>query len=253
MERQYTVAVLSDIHSNIAALDAVLADLATQPHDETVIAGDLMLHGCFPAEVLDRLRPLNFPTVYGNTDLYVARGDNNRDVRWTREQIGAGGVAYLQSLPFERRVTPPGGVSPDDDLLIVHATPTNVQGVIITEPHPLRKRKVPTPEEEAVALLGGVRANLIVYGHIHYASEGVVRGPRLASVNSVGLPLDGDHRAAYALISWDGDDWHPTHHRVPYDHEAVAQAFERTDAPFAAYGAAELRAALPAPKMRGAA
>lgn len=248
MNAPYTVAVLADIHGNIAALDAVLADLAMQPHDETVIAGDLMLHGCFPAAVLARLRPLNFPTVQGNTDLYVARGDDNRAVDWTRKQIGTEGIAYLQSLPFDHRVTPPGGVSPDDDLLIVHATPTDVRGVIITQPHPLRKRKEPTPEAEATALLGGARANLIVYGHIHHASAGSIGERRVASIGSVGFPLDGDTRAAYALVMWDGNCWQIAHRRVQYNHKAVADAFERTDAPFAANGAAELRTALPAPQ-----
>lgn len=248
MNTPYAVAVLADIHSNIAALNAVLADLAAQSHDATVIAGDLMLHGCFPAAVLTRLRPLHVPTVYGNTDLYVARGDDNRAVDWTRDQIGAAGIAYLQSLPFDYRITPPNSTSPAADLLIVHATPTNVQGVIITEPHPLRRRKEPTPEAEAVALLGGAQANLIVYGHIHYASTGRIGGQRIASVGSAGFPLDGDHRAAYALVTWDGRDWQIAHRRVPYDHEVVAWAFEATDAPFAATGAAELRTARAIPR-----
>ena len=69
---------------------------------------------------------------------------------WWREQIGAEDLAYLDTLPFSHRVTPPDGLSPDDDLLIVHATPTSVTAVLVSEPHPMLSPV--TPEDEAVRL-----------------------------------------------------------------------------------------------------
>ena len=235
MTDPYTVAVLSDVHGNAAALDAVLADLAGVPHDATVVAGDLALLGPRPAEALARLRALDAPTVYGNTDRELLRQDPGRQdplVDWTRERIGEDGLAYLASLPFDLRITPPGGASPDDDLLVVHATPTDVEAVLILEPGPSGTWQV-TPEAEATALVGDVRASLIVLGHIHVASAGSVRGRRLATVGAVGFPFDGDPRAAYALVAWNGRAWRLTHRRVAYDHAAVAVDVRALDPPHA--------------------
>src|ERR671932_2834395 len=132
----YTVAVLSDIHGNLAALDAVLDDLAAQPHDATVIAGDLAVNGPYPAEVLARVRALGVPVISGNTERFLVEADDDLVVRWTREQLREDDLAYLAALPFEHRITPQGRVSPADDLLIVHATPTDVNATLFTERSP---------------------------------------------------------------------------------------------------------------------
>lgn len=231
-----TVAIISDIHGNRPALDAVLDDLESRLHDELIIAGDLVLHGPFPAETLERLRTLDAVAIRGNTDAYLLAPEPPARLqelpRWCRQQIGNDGRRYLSSLGFDARITPPGGTSPEDDLLIVHATPTSIEAVLSLEPDPFGEGPA-TPEETAVQLLGGVSANLIVYGHIHRASAGTVNGQRLASIGSVGFPHDGDHRAAYALAHWDGKHWHIEHRRVPYDHESVASALVSRDVPLA--------------------
>ena len=236
MAGPFTIAILSDIHGNAAALDAVVADLAAVPHDAVVVAGDLVLHGPRPAEALARVRDLAAPTISGNTDRYVLADELPAGldllVGSVRERIGADGLAYLAGLPFDHRVTPPGGASPGDDLLVVHATPTDVDAVLILEPDPFGTWPV-TPAEEAAALLGDARANLIVFGHIHYASAGTVAGQRLASVGAVGFPFDGDPRAAYALATWDGQEWRVAHRRVAYDHRRAAEDLLRSGGPFA--------------------
>ncbi len=246
MADRYTVAVVSDMHGNVAGFDATLADLATQPHDLLVIAGDLVLNGPRPAETLVRVREQDAPTIYGNTERFFDSGHpsvNDAGVQWVRERIGRDGVAYLLALPFEHRITPPGGTSPDDDLLIVHASPTNVDDAVITERSPQRPDAQITPEAEAGALIGDARANLILYGHIHYASSGAVREQRVVSIGSSSFPFDGDHRAAYALVAWDGDNWNVTHRRAAYDDEAVRRELLASDAPFAALSARRLAAA----------
>lgn len=247
MAGQYTVAVIADIHGNVAGLDAVLADLATQPRDLLVIAGDLVLNGPRPAESLVRVREQGAPTIHGNTERFFADPThafaNDPGVRWVRERIGEEGVAYLAALPFDHRVTPPGARSPDDDLLIVHATPTDADAVLVTQLPPLASTLQITPEAEALALIGGARADLILSGHIHNASAGAVRGQRMATIGSAGFPYDGDHRAAYALVAWDGTHWQIAHHRVAYDHEAVIADLEQSGAPFAALSIRRLRVA----------
>lgn len=247
MTTTYTVAILSDIHGNVAALEAVLTDLAQQPHEETVIAGDLALLGPTPAEAIARVQELNVPTIYGNSDRYLTHGNPRPEMNdwlpWVRERIGEDGIAYLAGLPFDHFIVPPGGESPRDNLLIVHATPTSEDAALITEVNPGNPTMTITPEDEAARLLGDARANLIVYGHIHYASAGVVRGQRVASIGAVGFPFDGDPRAAYALATWDGAHWHLTHRRVAYDYDVVATDAEASGAPFAAIAARRLREA----------
>jgi predicted phosphodiesterase len=255
MTEPFVVAIISDIHGNAAALDAVLADLRDQPHDATVVAGDLALFGPRPREALERVRALAAPTIYGNTDLRLLPdapplppmlAGAASTIDWTRERIGGDHAAWLAGLPFSHRVTPPGGATPADDLLVVHATPTDVDAILILEANPEAGWE-PTPEPEARALLADALANLIVYGHIHYASAGVVAGRRLASVGSVSSSFDGDPRAAYALATWDGRGWSLEHRRVPYDHEQVAAEMVETGMPRGEAFARRLRAARPVP------
>src|SRR3712207_2278406 len=102
MTESSTVAILSDIHGNATALEAVLADLAGQPADAPVIAGDLVLHGPRPAEALARVRGLDAPTITGNTDRFFLADEpptgTEALVGWARERIGDEGVAYLAAL-----------------------------------------------------------------------------------------------------------------------------------------------------------
>lgn len=249
MPAPFTVAIVADVHGNAAALEAVLADLATRPVDATVVAGDLVLFGPRPAAALARVRALEAVVIFGNTDRLlvgdVPESGLDAVLDWCRARIGEEGVRYLAALPFEHRITPPGGRSPDDDLLVVHATPTDVHAVLLLEPGPFGTDVTPAPE--AAALVGAARAKLIVYGHIHYASAGIVAGRRLASVGAVGFPLDGDPRAAYALVEWDGDDWSVTHHRVAYDHLAVADEVRRSALAVADRLARRLTEARPVP------
>jgi protein phosphatase len=251
MAAEYSVAVISDIHGNVAAFDAVLADLAAQPHDAVVIAGDLCLFGPKPAEALARVRERNVPTIYGNTDAFLldsARVAGDPGLQWVQARIGAEGTAYLASLPFLHRIAPLDGASPDDDLLIVHASPNDVDNAVITEANPSSgSGQHLTPEDEAVRLIGDARANLILYGHIHYASSGAVRGQRLASIGATGFPFDRDQRAAYAVVTWDGAEWRVAHRRVTYDVPAVIDDLRGSGAPFTNLAAGRLQYAMAQP------
>jgi hypothetical protein len=233
--RAYTVAILADVHGNLAALHAVLADLARRPHERIVVAGDLVLGGPQPAETVDTLRGLEAPTVtviHGNSDRRLQAGGEDPAVVRGRAAVGPARLAWLARLPSDCRVTPPGGTSPADDLLVVHATPTDVAAVLTVEPDPLGLLEV-TPDARARALLGGAEANLIVAGHVHYASSGVAAGRRFATVGAVGFPWDGDHRAAYGLATWNGAAWRLRHRRVTYDYRSVIAELRRVGTPFA--------------------
>lgn len=186
------IAIISDIHGNAPALKAVLADARERNVQSFIVAGDLVMNGPKPAEALPLLRGLEASTLVGNTDLEVV-ADVGPVASWTRRQVGKVGVEYLRALPTKYRVTPPGGRTPFDDLLVVHSSPRSCNDLLVLEPHPLGTTFThPTPMGDAEAMLGSQRADLIVFGHIHYASSGTVRGQRLASTGSVGFPFDGD-------------------------------------------------------------
>jgi predicted phosphodiesterase len=250
MSDRMTVAILADIHGNVEALDAVLTDIDHHHPDLVVFAGDLIMNGPRPTETLARLSQLNAPSVIGNTDIHVVEAATPV-ARWTREQISDGDIAYLQSLPLTYRITPPDNRSPDDDLLVMHSTPHSSFDVLILGPHPLGTTfTAATPYQDAVLMLDGHQANLMVYGHIHYFSDGLIDGQHLMSIGSVGFPFDGDHRAAYALARWNGRTWQIDARRVSYDHEHVARDIEQIGIPFASRYARMIREAnwLPFPQ-----
>ena len=239
----FSVIVLADIHGNMAALRAVLDALDGENYDSIVIAGDLVLNGPRPVETLAAIRALDAPTIQGNADRYICNPHHpDPGVQWVRERLDAESLAYLSELPCAHRTTPPGGMSPGDDLLIVHATPTDVEAVLTLEPDQFGLLTV-TPQAEAEQMLGTARADLILAGHLHCASSGTISKQRCATVGSVGFPYDGDQRAAYARAVWNGASWELQHRRVAYDHLQVAAEIERSSFPFATNSAERLRRA----------
>jgi hypothetical protein len=239
---QFSVLVLADIHGNVEALRAVLEDARRHSADEIVAAGDLLSGGPRPTEVVDLLWEAEANCVQGNADLSLLEERDDVNKKWTNDRIGEKGLEFLKALLFSYRVTAPGAKSPEDDLLVVHATPTSSSSILTVEPDAHGYLEI-TPEAEAKQLLGDAEANLIVSGHVHYASIGTPCGQRFASIGSVGFPGDGDTRAAYAVAQWDGRSWELTHHRVAYDHLNVVAELEAVDAPFSELNTRRLREA----------
>ena len=218
--RPWRLAVLSDVHGNLLALEAVLADLeARGGADALVVAGDLCLDGPLPREALERVRALGCPVVQGNTDRDLAAASGGEDddqaalLAWTRELQGDDRLAYLRDLPFSHQVAPPDG---GPAVLIVHANPKNLDDHL----RPL------APEEEVAPPLAGVPDGVAVlaFGHLHIPYTRRVGRLLLADIASVGLPKDGDRRAAYGVLTWTDGEWTVELRRVEYPvDEVVAQ------------------------------
>jgi protein phosphatase len=243
MNTTYKVAILTDIHGNALALEAVLEDIKQHEVQGLFFAGDLVMNGPYPQESIRRIRSLNARSVVGNTDLEVLE-NNDIVARWTRQQISSDDIAYLEQLPITERITPPGGTSPHNDLLLCHSTPRSPFDLLILEPHPLANTfTAVTDSTEAAQIIQGHNADLIVYGHLHYSSSRVIQKQRIASIGSVGFPFDGDHRAAYTIASWNTQTWELREYRVRYDYEQVIQALEKSTIPFASRCARMLREA----------
>jgi predicted phosphodiesterase len=208
------ICIFSDTHGNLVALDAVLADMRQQgAFDLLVMAGDLAMFGPRPAETIDRLRALDCLVLMGNTDAYIVEqaGESPREMkaaRWAAERIGAERVQYLARLPFAYSVQPSAG----HELLIFHANPRDLEADL----RPDRS------EAHVRALLEGVRAEVLAFGHIHIPYIRQLGAQTLFDIASAGLPRDGDPRAAYGIAEWTAPDgWRLNHRRVAYDVDAV--------------------------------
>lgn len=220
------VAVISDIHGNQTALEAVLEDLAHQSGiDHLVIAGDLCLNGPCPGQVLATVQKLDCPVIQGNVDAEVVNEAPEKGVKkrttvgWTREQIGQPGIDYLASLPFSHCIFNPGG----SDLLIVHANPLNLEDAIF--PNAL--------DSTLEHLLGGLgpAVGALAFGHLHIAYTRRWRHLLLADVGSCGLPRDEDLRAAYGILTWQDNTWEAEIRRVVYDVKAVVKQIKTSGIP----------------------
>jgi putative phosphoesterase len=195
------LAIVSDIHGNLTALEAVIADIERRGVDRVVHGGDLALVGCRPVEVIDRVRQLGWPGIVGNTDELLWRPEEYavqkrkapklRDLLRllfdeyapaTRQLLGDERIAWLRRLPTEYR---------DGELVLVHASP----GDLWRAPRP------DTEDAELRATYGPCDAHLAVYGHIHRPYVRRLNGLIVANSGSVGSPFDGDPRASYLLVS----------------------------------------------------
>lgn len=249
MNPSTSIALLADIHGNVAALDAALADVGHQAPDHVMLLGDLATNGPRPAETLQRIRAQGLRSVLGNMDAVALEGRDPVGA-WTLQQLASEDVAYLRALPLLDRFSPTSGSGQAHDLVIMHSTPRSCFDLLVLEPNPDHTTfTAPTPEADAAAMLGGEMAAVMAFGHIHYVSSGVVAGQALRSIGSVGFPFDGDRRAAYTMALWNGSGWRFEDRRVSYDAEAVARDLLSTDIPFAERFAAMLREArwLPRP------
>ncbi|MGH7911562.1 MAG: metallophosphoesterase family protein [Candidatus Dormibacteraceae bacterium] len=220
------IAVVSDVHGNLVALEAVLADLRKQGPDLVLHGGDLATAGPRPAEVVDRVRALGWPGVRGNTDEVPFGAALESEVRagapklsrwldavfgtlgpWSAERLGVERQAWLRRLPIRLE---------ERSLRLVHATPASLWRAPMPDASPAEL-------DAAYAELGG---EVTVYGHIHRPFVTRLPDRVIANGGSAGLPWDGDARAAYLLV----DDGVPHVQRVAYD--VVAAADDAREAGF---------------------
>ena len=212
------IAVISDIHGNLWALQAVLQDLDRLSPSQVIVAGDLALGGPRPAECVELVRRRGYPAIRGNTDEWLSSAPDaiTDAISWASAQLSDADRRYLAGLPFLWRLPHEAG-----DLVVVHATPWSISDVVPPDaPEPLVRRVFAETEAAAVA-----------YGHIHIAYVRELGDKLLVNPGSVGLPFDGDQRASYAMLSVEGGRWRATLRRVPYDVAAAVGALRGSGNP----------------------
>ncbi len=203
------VAALYDVHANLPALEAVLAEVESEDVDAIVLGGDC-IHGPQPREVLDRLRGLQARTLWirGNTDRLIAGDQESDDLhRWVADALGAEDLGFLGALPLTQRLDVDGL----GHVLFCHATPRNDEEIVT----PL------TTDKRLGTILEGVDADVVVCGHTHMQQDRRVDGIRWVNAGSVGLPYEDEIKAFWALLGPDVEL-----RRTPFDAEAAIAAFE---------------------------
>jgi putative phosphoesterase len=230
------IAIVSDVHGNLPALEAVLADLEEVRPGAVVHGGDLALGGPHPVEVVDRIRELGWPGVLGNTDVVLAdeqtvpepaRGFVAEAAARTREMLGEERAAWLTRQPMEWR---------GEGVALVHAVPGDCWMVVDADASDERLRQT----------YGPLGAPVAVYAHIHHPHVRRMDGLTVVNSGSVSLSLDGDVRATYVVI----EDGRIEHRRVPYNVERVVADLLATAYPNAGAYAAWLRTGTWAPPPR---
>ncbi|MDQ2998453.1 MAG: metallophosphatase family protein [Chloroflexota bacterium] len=240
------IALLSDIHGNALALDAVLADIQQRGGvDSYWILGDLVALGPDPVGVLERLNMLpDVSYVRGNTDRYVVSPDRPpptlADVRanpsllpilvevagsfaWTQGAITiAGWLPWLKDLPLERTIILPDGTQ----VLGVHAAPGRDDGDGIT----------PEMSDTTIqVMLQGCMANVVCVGHTHRPMNRQIGRWHVINLGSVSNPPPTDWRASYVLLEASETGYDLEHYRVDYDRAAVIRALDAVGHPGAAF------------------
>jgi putative phosphoesterase len=220
------IAIISDIHGNLQALDAVLADIDDQQVDTVYCPGDLVGYGAAPNEVIQKIRARGLPTIMGNYDDGVGferddcgcayreesereRGD--RSLAWTKAHVWNENKLYLQSLVPEIRFE-----ADSKRVLLVHGSPRKMNEYVFED----------RPLSSFQRLAASSDADVIVFGHTHKPYVKDVDGVRFVNAGSVGKPKDGDWRACYAILAPE-----VTFRRVTYDVAAAAAAIRATDLP----------------------
>ena len=204
--------VISDVHGNAVALDAVLDDMPSV--DGLICAGDIVGYNPWPADCVAAVRDRELPTVMGNHDRAVASGSSFRfnsmagaGVEYARERLDDAALDWLADLPETRLVA-------DDRVRLVHG-------------HPDDPDRYTYPEEFSASMLG--EEDVLVLGHTHVQAHETFEDGIVMNPGSVGQPRDGDPRAAYALL--DPDGMTVEERRVEYDVDAVAEAVEEAGLP----------------------
>jgi putative phosphoesterase len=241
-ENGMRIAVVSDIHGNLTAFEAVLADIKQVSPDLVVHGGDLALGGSSPIEIIDAIRGFGWQGVMGNADEVLVRPDSLEEFAhepsdqtdlWaairqmasaTRSIVGDERLAWLRGLPMAMTQT---------EFALIHATPQSCW----------KAPAASASDAEIEAIYGTLDRPIVVFGHTHYPAIRKLNGrlKLLINTGSVGLPYDGNPRASYLLL--DGNN--PSIRRVEYNVEKELKALSACGLPQAAWTAKMLRASAP--------
>lgn len=233
------LALISDIHANLPALEAVLADIAARGIDATFHLGDLVGYAPWPNEVVALLQANRIAGIAGNYDSTVATnykhcGCRYEDSRqealshesyaWTLRATSPETKAVLGALPFRLDLRPNGGHLAGPTIILVHGTPT-LNTVYWTEDR---------SEDFCLKMAGHAGAgtgDVLAFGHTHKPWHREIAGIHFINTGSVGRPKDGDWRAGYMLLTVGSEGTSVEAVRVEYDLDRAMDGIRRSTLP----------------------
>ncbi len=215
------IAIISDIHGNLPAFDAVRGDIKERGIDEVLVAGDLVGRGPQGDDVVCRVRDLGWLSVRGNHEDYLVAFrdrtvpkewfelDEWAAARWMADELSESSLDYIRDLPFSMRSQLESGV------LVFHGTPrSNREGLGKWSDPDLLKETLFCEDCE-----------VMVVAHTHRAEAWNIDGRLLINVGSVGLPFNGDAAAQYAIIEKADGSWSHELATVAYDFEKIEKVY----------------------------
>lgn len=216
------IAVLSDIHGNLTALNAVLKDINKLGINKFIIAGDHIIDCPNPNEVLEKIKTLDAYVIKGNREEYLLdyyKGIHNewnkynqmRAVVYTYSIISENNMKYIDGLPEQLSISLPQM----DDIRIVHGSLFRINEGLFPDKHFTRLEKT----------LQNLKEQVLICGHTHYAWSKEMNNKLVVNPGSVGVPFNENKCAEYAVIIWNGAKWQVSHRQVEYDLKELQQLF----------------------------
>jgi len=227
-----TITIFGDIHANLPALEAVLADMDARGLANRFCLGDLVGYGTSPNEVIALIRHHQIPTLMGNYDYGVGHDSDDcgcayktpeeeargkRSIAWTNAHTAPEHKAYLRTLPMTIPLQL-GSLR----VLLAHGSPRKINEYLYAD----------RPDASMERVLDSAEAEVLVCGHTHLPYHRILpSGRHIVNAGSVGKPKDGDPRAGYVVLSAADGALNVQFIRVAYDVEQAAQAIEATEMP----------------------
>ena len=237
------LAILADIHGNLPALEAVLADVEQQQVDRILVAGDTV-DGPYPVETLQALLARRSWLIRGNREKYLLAYDSGdvpptwhiggqyASLRWTFQRLDREMLDFIASLPEQGTFDPQRAAA----IRVVHGAPQGVSALLLPDRDPdllrlfdqvgltdLGYRHITLDEA-----LAATHQAVLICGHSHMAWQQQCDGRLVLNPGSVGAPLNGDTRAQYALLTWQDGRWQAEHRAIGYDLGRIRAAYQES-------------------------
>jgi putative phosphoesterase len=222
-----SISIFGDIHGNLPALEAVLADIDAHEASPLYCLGDLVGYGTFPNEVTEIIRERKIPTIMGNYDQGVGNSSvdcgcaytskeaealGKRSIAWTNQNTTEGNKLFLRQLPANIPLRLDGL-----RVLLVHGSPRKINEYLFAD----------RPDGTLERLLDLADADVLICGHTHIPYHRILpSGRHVVNAGSVGKPKDGNPQACYVILEANRRNFQVTFRRVQYDIESAARAIE---------------------------
>jgi putative phosphoesterase len=232
MMQQTHTTIFGDIHANLPALEAVLADIEASNFSPLYCLGDLVGYGTFPNEVIEIIRERNIPTLMGNYDQGVGNSSDDcgcaytspvaealgkRSIAWTNRNTTEANKLFLRQLPAQFPLQ-----LGELRVRLVHGSPRKINEYLFAG----------RPDSTLERLLDMAEADVLVCGHTHIPYHRILpSGRHVINTGSVGKPKDGNPQACYIVLETNRRELSVMFNRAPYDVERTAQAIEASEMP----------------------